>query len=183
MNTKTTTNRFLAKLIRTKTPSHKLAFGLLTQAWGVKIIWISDKVRKMRNGKTFYIDLYCPELQFGIEIDGGIHNDRQNYDMERDLMLMNEKHDSVIRFRNEEISNREFFINTVQEGIINRLLYALERYEKGFTGWNENVNKFLLRWGYAFDVPMRDKVEQFTKIFPEYRHQRDLSVAMRPKTV
>ena len=52
----------------------------------------------------FVLDFYCSKLLLAIEIDGGSHNKKQNYDLERDRYLsgLNIK---TIRFTNEEVLN------------------------------------------------------------------------------
>ena len=52
----------------------------------------------------FILDFYCRELSLCIEIDGGSHNKKKNYDLLRDqyLKAVNIK---TIRFTNDEILN------------------------------------------------------------------------------
>ena len=52
----------------------------------------------------FILDFYCRELLLCIEIDGGSHNKKKNYDLLRDqyLKTINIK---TIRFTNEEVLN------------------------------------------------------------------------------
>lgn len=50
----------------------------------------------------FILDFYCSKLLLAIEIDGGIHNNRKNYDDGRDDLL-NKIGIKTVRFKNEEV--------------------------------------------------------------------------------
>lgn len=52
----------------------------------------------------FILDFYCRKLLLAIEIDGGSHNKKKNYDLERDKLLssLNIK---TVRFTNDEVLN------------------------------------------------------------------------------
>lgn len=52
----------------------------------------------------FILDFYCSKLLLAVEIDGGSHNKKQNYDLERDSYLQN-LNIKTIRFTNEEVLN------------------------------------------------------------------------------
>ena len=52
----------------------------------------------------FILDFYCSKLLLAIEIDGGSHNKKENYDDGRDLYL-EQRGIKTIRFKNEEIIN------------------------------------------------------------------------------
>ena len=52
----------------------------------------------------FILDFYCSELSLGIEVDGGCHKDKQDYDRRR-TFLLNGFGVDIIRFSNEEIIN------------------------------------------------------------------------------
>ena len=52
----------------------------------------------------FIVDFYCRKLLLVIEIDGGSHNNKKNYDMERDKYLMN-ANIKTLRFTNDEVLN------------------------------------------------------------------------------
>ena len=52
----------------------------------------------------FILDFYCSKLLLAIEIDGGSHNKKENYDEGRDLYL-EQRGIKTIRFKNEEIIN------------------------------------------------------------------------------
>ena len=62
------------------------------------------KFTRQKPLNRFILDFYCSELLLVIEIDGGYHLEKQNYDKERDKFLscLNIK---TIRFKNEEIIN------------------------------------------------------------------------------
>ena len=72
-----------------------------------------------RDWVEFYIaDFYCAELKLIIEVDGSIHNDREEYDNERDSKLLN-KGIQVIRIKNEELKNINSFKSKLSEIIKN----------------------------------------------------------------
>jgi len=52
----------------------------------------------------FILDFYCSELNMAIEIDGGSHNKKKEYDFERDRFL-SQIGIVTLRFTNEEILN------------------------------------------------------------------------------
>lgn len=53
---------------------------------------------------SFIVDFYCSKLLLGIEVDGSSHNNKQEYDKQRDERL---RHNGIkiIRFTNQEIYN------------------------------------------------------------------------------
>ena len=53
----------------------------------------------------FILDLYIKELRIGIEIDGGIHKDREQKDITRDNYLKQKHRIDVFRFNKTEVSN------------------------------------------------------------------------------
>lgn len=53
---------------------------------------------------NFILDFYCNDLMLGIEIDGGIHKNKKEYDSEREMFL-NQLGIKIIRFKNEEVKN------------------------------------------------------------------------------
>lgn len=52
----------------------------------------------------YTLDFYCPTLRLGIEVDGGIHDDRRNYDHRRDTNLAR-RNIQVYRFSNADVFN------------------------------------------------------------------------------
>ena len=77
-----------------------------------KLLW-SKLCNKQFNGYKFrkqhpigrYIaDFYCHDLKLIIEIDGDIHNERKEYDENRDVFLKADGY-TVLRFSNDEIEN------------------------------------------------------------------------------
>lgn len=79
-----------------------------------KILWEHLRNRKLKGLKfrrqhpidKFVADFYCHEKNLIIELDGGVHDVKENkeYDANRTFML-NEIDITVIRFRNEEVIN------------------------------------------------------------------------------
>lgn len=54
----------------------------------------------------FIIDFYCPKLKLGIEVDGDIHNEKNNqiHDKNRELILK-QYGITILRIKNHEIQN------------------------------------------------------------------------------
>jgi|ERR1035437_1480563 leucyl-tRNA synthetase len=67
----------------------------------------------------FIADFYCSELKLIIELDGKIHENKRDYDSERDMKLLN-KGIYVVRIKNEELDNLNSVILFLNEMIINR---------------------------------------------------------------
>jgi very-short-patch-repair endonuclease len=69
-----------------------------------------------RNGRThfFIVDFYCAEAKLVVEIDGSVHDNQLEYDALRTEVL-NSKGISVIRFTNDEASDREYIIEKLKE--------------------------------------------------------------------
>lgn len=50
----------------------------------------------------YILDFYCPTLRLGIEVDGSMHNERQDYDYRRDNALA--RHSiQIFRFGNDDV--------------------------------------------------------------------------------
>jgi len=54
----------------------------------------------------YILDFYCPTLKICIEMDGGIHDDKEDYDEKRDENLRRNGI-AVIHFRNEKVFNNQ----------------------------------------------------------------------------
>jgi type I restriction enzyme M protein len=77
-----------------------------------KIVWELIRDRKFMNYKFrrqhviegYVVDFYCHELKLGIEIDGGIHIKRKDYDKLRQEAIESEGI-TLIRIKNRDILN------------------------------------------------------------------------------
>lgn len=56
----------------------------------------------------FILDFYCHSLKLGIELDGKIHTDLKERDIERDNYLKNNFNIKIIRIENDFILNNDF---------------------------------------------------------------------------
>jgi very-short-patch-repair endonuclease len=85
------------------TPAEERMWAILTE----EVIPNFPKHRFFRQYVRFgYImDFYCPTLQICIEMDGGIHDDRKDYDEKRDKNLRRNGI-TVVHFRNEKVFNK-----------------------------------------------------------------------------
>jgi very-short-patch-repair endonuclease len=54
----------------------------------------------------FVLDFYCPEVRLGIEVDGGVHLKRKDYDELRQEAIES-KGITIIRITNRELLNRK----------------------------------------------------------------------------
>jgi len=76
----------------------------------------------------FILDFYCPKLKLGLEVDGSIHNIKDNidYDLKRENIIK-QYNIKIIRFTNKEIENniltalrklKDYIKNTEQKKLI-----------------------------------------------------------------
>jgi len=78
-----------------------------------KIVWEQIRNRRFKGLKFrrqhviegFVLDFYCPEIKFGIEVDGGIHRKRKDYDKLRQQVIESEDI-TMIRITNKELKER-----------------------------------------------------------------------------
>ena len=75
-----------------------------TQVW--KLLrsrrYLEYKFRRQHVIEGFVIDFFCKELKLGIEVDGGIHQNRKEYDSIRQMIIESEGI-KIIRISNTEI--------------------------------------------------------------------------------
>ena len=78
------------------------------------------KFRRQKVISSFILDFYCPKLLLWIEIDGAYHDEVQDYDNERELVIA--KYGiKIIRFTNDEVEkNLEWVIIALKEAIEER---------------------------------------------------------------
>ena len=90
-----------------------------------KIVWELLRKRKFMNLKFrrqhviegFILDFYCHEMKLGIEIDGGIHSRRKDYDRLRQEVIESESI-IIIRVTNREIAeNKRSVLEKIKEAI------------------------------------------------------------------
>ena len=64
------------------------------------------KFRRQYIVAGFILDFYCPKLRLGIEVDGEIHNtkDNQEYDRKREDIIR-QYNIKIIRIKNEDIES------------------------------------------------------------------------------
>jgi very-short-patch-repair endonuclease len=90
-----------------------------------KIVWELIRSRKFMNLKFrrqhviegFVLDYYCHEQKLGIEIDGGIHLKRKDYDRLRQEVIESEDI-NIIRITNKEIAkNKRSILDKIKKAI------------------------------------------------------------------
>jgi very-short-patch-repair endonuclease len=62
------------------------------------------KLRRQQVIDGFIADFYCAEVGLVVELDGAVHDDRVEYDANRDLVIA-QRRLTVLRIRNERIDN------------------------------------------------------------------------------
>ena len=79
---------------------------------------IGVKFRRQHPVSGFIIDFYCSSHKLGIEVDGEIHNDRVEYDLDRQKLLES-LGIKILRFKNEEVINAlDLVLKTIKRHII-----------------------------------------------------------------
>jgi very-short-patch-repair endonuclease len=67
------------------------------------------QLRRQQVIHGFIADFYCNQINLVVEIDGGIHEQQQDYDQLRDY-IMKQYGIRVVRFTNEEIVNKSEWV-------------------------------------------------------------------------
>lgn len=104
--------QFARQLRQDQTSAEEKVWALLRgrQLFGLKF-------RRQHVVEGFVADFYCPEHKLAIEIDGGIHNKRKDYDHLRQQEI-EAKFNTVIRVKNEDIvDNCAVLIKRIKEVI------------------------------------------------------------------
>ena len=105
------------KLRKNQTNSEKLLWDKIRnrQLSGKKFLR-QHPLKFLFEGKErfFIADFYCADLKLVVELDGRIHDNQQEYDKFREI-LINTMGIKVIRFTNDQIENK---INEVLEKLI-----------------------------------------------------------------
>ncbi|MDY1037399.1 endonuclease domain-containing protein [Lelliottia sp. CFBP8978] len=76
------------------------------------------KFRRQHPVDNYILDFACCEARLAVELDGGQHDERQEYDRRRTLWL-NKRGWRVLRFWNNELLNNE-------EAVLERILETLQ---------------------------------------------------------
>lgn len=76
------------------------------------------KFRRQHPAGNYILDFACCEVRLAVELDGGQHDENQEYDRQRTLWL-NRKGWYVIRFWNNELWDNE-------EAVLERILETLQ---------------------------------------------------------
>jgi very-short-patch-repair endonuclease len=75
------------------------------------------KFRRQHVIEGFVVDFYCSEHKLAIEIDGGIHNRRKEYDELRQREI-EAKGNIIIRIKNEDLNNNcDMLIKKIKEAL------------------------------------------------------------------
>ncbi|MFA5097449.1 MAG: endonuclease domain-containing protein [Candidatus Margulisiibacteriota bacterium] len=75
------------------------------------------KFRRQHVAEGFIPDFLCKEIKLILELDGSFHDNRKEYDLERQSILRSKGY-RVVRMRNNEVSRyRKIFHNRLQKKI------------------------------------------------------------------
>ncbi|MEK7377081.1 MAG: DUF559 domain-containing protein [Candidatus Margulisiibacteriota bacterium] len=94
--------------------------------------YLEYKFRRQYVVEGFVIDFFCKELKLGIEVDGGIHLNRKEYDDIRQMIIESEGI-RIIRISNTEIQNdpKILFMKIKQAIGNNSVSVPLSLWERG----------------------------------------------------
>ena len=106
--------RFARTLRKEQTKTEKIVWELLRNRKFMNL-----KFRRQHVIEGFVLDFYCHGLKLGIEIDGGIHLKRKDYDMLRQEAIES-KGINIIRITNKEINKNKKLILKRIDKLINR---------------------------------------------------------------
>jgi leucyl-tRNA synthetase len=109
---------FSRELRKNQTPFEKLLWNRLRdrQLDGFKFLRQHPLLYdRQGNDLNFFIpDFYCPKTRLAIEIDGNIHDEKQEHDCWREKILTGMKI-TVIRFRNEDLGNMAWILEVIRD--------------------------------------------------------------------
>ncbi|MDQ7009805.1 MAG: DUF559 domain-containing protein [Candidatus Gracilibacteria bacterium] len=88
---------------------------------GKKILGL--KFRRQHSVGRYILDFYCPKLKLGIELDGSVHDNREEYDNIRTEFLNNCDLD-ILRFSNNDIEKN------LEKSLNNLTNYITKKYDK-----------------------------------------------------
>ena len=98
-------------------PPRSTLFPYTTLFRSRKLLGLKFK-RQVPYGR-YILDFYCVEKRLAIELDGQSHNNKIEYDNNRDKALLSGKI-KTLRFKNEDIENNfENSINKIKEELVN----------------------------------------------------------------
>jgi len=104
------------KLRKNMTPEEKRLWRYLKNRSlaGFKFLRQHPIIYESINGKHYYYiaDFYCAENRLIVELDGAIHNENKQYDLDRDLKLR-ELGYKVIRFDNQELRKIDIVLEKI----------------------------------------------------------------------
>jgi len=64
---------------------------------------LGERFRSQHVLAPFIVDFYCPSLRLVIEVDGDVHEGREDADARRDRILMERYDVTILRFKNDEV--------------------------------------------------------------------------------
>ncbi len=79
------------------------------------------RFRRQHVVNTFIVDFYCPQAKVIIEVDGSVHDEQEEYDQEREIILESLGY-QVLRFRNQEIEREiDAVLSSIYDSCIGRI--------------------------------------------------------------
>jgi very-short-patch-repair endonuclease len=91
------------------------------------------KFRRQHPVGNYIVDFYCHKLKLVIEVDGPMHDNEYNEELDKERqMLLESKGISVIRFSNDEIiNNRKCSIEKINSILNGHRTYSLPSRDQG----------------------------------------------------
>lgn len=108
-------------LRKRSTPSEKIIWELLRNRKFMGFKFLRQYPIMYGNYDThklfFIADFYCAEKKLVVELDGVVHDFQKDYDENRDEIIA-EKGLTVIRFKNEEVKNKQEFLKKLEAVLV-----------------------------------------------------------------
>lgn len=111
-------------LLKRRTPSEiRLSCALLaTSDW-----YFNEQVYFRAFGKNYYVDFYFPDVKVIVELDGGVHSDRIEYDQDRDRRLRLAGKSTRLWLRNEIVRFENEYVDTEIGAVLRTIKNAIKR--------------------------------------------------------
>lgn len=100
--------------LKEETHAEKVFASLLRS---LNIRYKKEQVVRCRNGRNYILDFYVHKpRRVGFEIDGHVHDARENYDTERDVSIMSDYKLVIVRFTNQQVFFEKDYVKNLVLG-------------------------------------------------------------------
>ena len=117
----------LSNLITDSECKFKLALNLFVYGTGLEIKEQYVFLKQEKELSYYIADFYLPWAKMVIEVDGGVHEHRENYDANRDNSILDSYNVITLRIKNEDIDDASA-LSEIFSGIISN--YSKSRKKK-----------------------------------------------------